>query len=51
MLRQGADPLVVRKVLVKMTNRHVLQFEKKKNANNRDLIQQLFTRLADVVFV
>ena len=50
MLRQGADPLVVRKVLVKMTNRHVLQFEKK-NANNRDLIQQLFTRLADVVFV
>ena len=28
MLRQGADPLGVKKVLVKMVNRHGLQFEK-----------------------
>ena len=28
MLRQGGDPLGVKKVLVKMTNRHELQFEK-----------------------
>ena len=42
MLRQGADPLGVKKVLVKMINRHALQFEKY-NANNRDLIQQLLT--------
>ena len=28
MLRQGADPLGVKKLLVKMINRHVLQFEK-----------------------
>ena len=34
MLRQEADPLGVKKVLVKMTNRHALQFE---NTNNRDL--------------
>ena len=26
MLRQGADPLGVKKVLVKVINRHVLQF-------------------------
>ena len=49
MLSQGTDPLGVRKVLVKMTYRHVLQFEKK-NANNRDLIQKLLTGLADVVY-
>ena len=42
MLRQGADPLSVKKVLVKMINLHVLQFEKC-NTNNRDLIQQLLT--------
>ena len=42
MLRQGADPLNVKKVLVKMINLHVLQFEKC-NTNNRDLIQQLLT--------
>ena len=41
MLWQGADPLGVKKVLAKMINRHVLQFEKF-NANNRNLIQQLF---------
>ena len=48
MLSQGTDPLGVRKLLVKMTYRHVLQFEK--NANNRDLIQKLLTGLADVVY-
>ena len=42
MLRQGPDPLCVKKVLVKMVNRHVPQFEKY-NTNNRDLIQQLLT--------
>ena len=42
MLRQGADPLSVKKVLVKMINSHALQFEKYKT-NNRDLIQQLLT--------
>ena len=40
MLRQGADPLGVKKVLVKMINHHTLQFEKY-DTNNRDLIQQL----------
>ena len=40
MLRQGADPSAVKKVLVKMINRHVLQAEKY-NTNNRDPIQQL----------
>ena len=40
MLRQRADPLGVKKVLVKMINRHALQFEKH-NTNNEDLIQQL----------
>ena len=49
MLRQAADPLGVRKVLVKMINRHVLQFEKH-NTNNRGLIQQLLTQLFDVAF-
>ena len=34
MLRQGADPLGVKKVLVKMINCHALQF-KKHNTNNR----------------
>ena len=38
MLRQGADPLGVEKILVKMIKRHALQFEKY-NTNNRDLIQ------------
>ena len=42
MLRKGADPLGVKKVLVKMVNRHALQFEKY-NTNNRDLIQELLT--------
>ena len=28
MLRQGSDPLGLKKVLVKMVNRHALQFEK-----------------------
>ena len=42
MLRQGTNPLGVKKVLVKMINRHALQFEKY-NTNNRDLIQQLAT--------
>ena len=42
MLRQGADPLGVKKVLVKMINHHALQLEKC-NANNTDLIQQLLT--------
>ena len=28
MLRQGADPLGAKKILVKMINRHVLEFEK-----------------------
>ena len=42
MLRQGADPLGVKKVLVKMITRHALHFEKY-NTNNRHLIQQLLT--------
>ena len=42
MLGQGACPLGIQKVLVKMINRHVLQFEKY-NTNNRDLIPQLLT--------
>ena len=42
MLRQGADQLGVKKVLLKTINRHVLQFEKY-NTNNRDLIQQILT--------
>ena len=42
MLRQGADPLGVKKVLVKIINRHVLQFEKY-NTSNIDLIQELLT--------
>ena len=49
MLRQGADPLGVKKVSVKMINRHALQFGKF-NTNIRDLIQQLLTYLVDVVF-
>ena len=40
MMRQGADPLGVKMILVKMINHHVLQFEKY-NTKNRDLIQQL----------
>ena len=40
MLKQGADLLGIEKVLVKMMNHHVLQFENY-NTNNRDLIQQL----------
>ena len=42
MLRQGEDPLGVKKVLVKMINPRALQFEKY-NTNNRDLTQQLLT--------
>ena len=42
MLRQGADPLGVKKVLDEMINCHALQFEKY-NINNTDLIQQLLT--------
>ena len=42
MLRQGADPLGVKNVLIKMINRHALQFEKY-NTNNEDLIQQFLT--------
>ena len=42
MLRQGEDPLGVKKVFVKMINRHALEFEKY-NTNNRDLIQELLT--------
>ena len=42
MLQQRADPLGVKKVLAKMINCHVLQFEKY-NTGNRDLIQQLLT--------
>ena len=42
MLRQGADPLGVKKVLDEMINCHALQFEIY-NINNRDLIQQLLT--------
>ena len=42
MLRQGADPLGVKKILVKMIKHHALQFEKY-NTNNRDLIQELST--------
>ena len=29
MLRQGTDPLGIKKVLVKMINRHILQYDKK----------------------
>ena len=39
-LRQVADPLGVERVLVKMIDRHVFQFEKY-NTNNRDLTQQV----------
>ena len=39
-LRQGVDLSDFKKVLVKMINRHILQFEKY-NTNYRDLIQQL----------
>lgn len=42
MLRQGANPFCVIKVLVKIIDRHMLQLEKC-NTNNRDLIQQLAT--------
>ena len=42
MLRQGADPLGVKNILVKMINRHALQFEKY-STNDRDLIQQFLT--------
>ena len=42
MFRQGTDSLGVKKVLVKMINRHALQFEKY-NTNNRYLIQELLT--------
>ena len=42
MLRQGTFLLGVKKVLVKMINRHVLQFDKY-NTNNRDLIQHFFS--------
>ena len=42
MLRQGEDPLGVKKVFVKMINRHALEFEKY-NTNNRDLIKELLT--------
>ena len=38
LLRQGGDPLVIEKVLVKMINRHALEFEKF-HTNNRDLTQ------------
>ena len=41
MLLQGTFLLGVKKVLVKMVNRHVLQFDKY-NTKNRDLIQHLF---------
>ena len=37
MLRQGPDSSRAKKVLVKMINRHALQFEKY-NTNNEDLI-------------
>ena len=42
MLRQGADPLGLKKVLIKTINHKILQFEKY-NTNNRDLIQQQAT--------
>ena len=37
-LRKRADPLDVKKVLVKMIRRHALQFERY-NTNNKELIQ------------
>ena len=49
MLWQGTNLLGVKKVLVTMINRHALQFEKF-NANNRNIIQQLFTYFVEVVF-
>ena len=42
MLRQEADPLGFTKVVIKMINLHVLQFQKH-NTKNRDLIQPLLT--------
>ena len=42
MLRQEADHLSVKKVLVKMINHRFVQFQKY-NTNNRDLIRQLLT--------
>ena len=42
MLRHVADPLGVKKVLVKMIKRYAPQFQKC-NTYNRDLIQQLLT--------
>ena len=38
MLRQGADPLGIKKVLVKMIIRHILQFEKY-NSNIRNMFE------------
>ena len=49
MLRQGADPLGGKKVLVKMVNRHILQYEKY-STSNRYLIYQILKYLFDVVF-
>ena len=50
MFRQETDPLGVKKLLIKMINRHIPQFEKY-NINNRDLIQELLTQLVDAVFI
>ena len=44
MLRQGADLLGVKKILIKIFNRHALECEKY-NTNNRDLIWQLLIYL------
>ena len=38
MMKQGADPLGVKKVLVKKINRHALQFEKYNTKNRSNSI-------------
>ena len=50
MLSQGADPLGVKNVLVKLISRHALQFEKY-NTKNKHLSQRHLTQLVDSVFV
>ena len=48
--RQVTDLLGVKKVLIKMINHHILQFEKH-NTNNKDLIQQPLTHYSLVLLV
>ena len=47
--KSETDPLGVKKVLVKIINRHILRFGKY-NTNNDDSIQQILTQLYNTVF-